>query len=109
MEKHGMLIRLISIIWFLMELTVSNGSDVLMKLIGERLDPYQISFFRFAFSFLILLPFIILKTDKFSIRTPYHKIHIMRALVFALATVFWIIGLNVVELTMATSISFMPF
>lgn len=101
-----MLNKLVGISWFLTAIVLSNIGDIIIKFVGSDISPYQTTFFRFGFSFLTLIPFIIVNRDAYSIKTPYLKIHLSRALILVLATISWVLGINSVALSMVTSIGF---
>ena len=48
----------IGVSWFILSLVSSSINDVISKYIGMRLHSYEITFFRFMFGTIILLPFV---------------------------------------------------
>ena len=73
------------IFWMLMVCIVSSMNDTLTKYVGTRLSGAEVAFFRFFFSTLVLLPFMMAK-GKGAFVTHYPKAQCIRAvlLVFAI-------------------------
>lgn len=91
------------VFWFILSLVFCNGGDILVKLISTDISSFQVAFFRFFFSFLILIPFVIVKRYRVS-ATCHLKVHMLRSLILVMATTFWISGVPHVDLTIATLI-----
>jgi len=51
----------------------------LVKLLGQRLDSFQIAFFRCFFGFIAFLPFVLLKKGRRAFRTTHFYGHFLRA------------------------------
>src|ERR1700722_4761711 len=97
------------IFWMLMVCFISNLNDILTKCVGSRLSGFEVAFFRFLFSTLWLLPFM-LAQGKGSFMTKYPGVNFMRALLLVLAVAPWCYGVAALPLTLATTISFtVPF
>lgn len=97
------------VFWMLLVCTISNLNDVLIKLVGTTLPGTEVAFFRFLFSTLVLLPFMIAKGRK-SFVTHYPKAQFIRGLFLFLAMAPWCFGVAALPLTLATTISFtVPF
>src|SRR5437762_8317433 len=50
----------------------------LVKLLGQRLDSFQIAFFRCLFGFAAILPFVLPKKGHQAFRTTHHYGHFLR-------------------------------
>ena len=95
----------IGVSWFILSLVSSSINDVISKYAGLRLDVYQITFFRFAFGTLTLLPFIIYY-GKSTLKTSRPIIHVARGVLLFLGISGWTYGLTLVQVTTATVVSF---
>ena len=92
------------ITWFITSLLVSSSGDVMMKYLGSSFHPYQVVFLRFLFATISMLPWLYLNKASFSTsRLPLHFIR--GALLFG-GISFWCMGLNVVKISLATTINF---
>lgn len=93
-----------SITWFVLSLLSSTTNDIISKYIGLRLHSSEVIFFRFLFSIITLLPFI-LYYGKDTLKTSHPYIHLIRGglLFFGMAT--WTYGLTITHVTTATVIS----
>ena len=75
-----------------------------MRLLGARLEPAQIAFFRFFFAGLILLPIMVYQ-GKHTFKTGRPVLHVIRALMGFLAISFWCKGVTMVPLAAASTIA----
>jgi S-adenosylmethionine uptake transporter len=91
--------------WSVLTCFVSVSNDVIVKLVGTRLDGLEISFFRFLFSMLTVLPFMIAK-GKVSFKTTNPSMHWWRAIVGVAAIALFTYGLIFVPLAEVTVFSF---
>jgi len=91
--------------WALLVCLISCLNDVMVKLAGSRLDPAQVAFFRFFFSTLTLLPFMV-PLGKKAFQTTHLNVHAIRSLLLFLAVAPWCYGVIALPLTLATTISF---
>lgn len=80
---------------------ISNTNDILIKCVGSRLSGLEVAFFRFLFSTLWLLPFMLAR-GKGSFRTKYPRAHFVRGLLLVLAMAPWCYGVASMPLTLAT-------
>lgn len=65
--------------WAILTALVSVGNDIITKFIGTRLDGLEVSFFRFFFSMLTVLPFMLRQgTGAFKAVSPFN--HWLRAI-----------------------------
>ena len=92
------------ILWFILSLLVSSSGDVFMKYLGSNVHPYQVVFLRFLFATITLLPW--LYTNKSSFITSRISLHFIRGALLFGGISFWCMGLNVVKITLATTINF---
>lgn len=65
--------------WAILTALVSVGNDIITKFIGTRLDGLEVSFFRFFFSMLTVLPFM-LRQGRASFKTVSPMNHWLRAI-----------------------------
>ncbi|MFV9875825.1 MAG: DMT family transporter [Rickettsiales endosymbiont of Dermacentor nuttalli] len=93
-----------AVLWFTASILISAGNDLLAKLLGGNLHHIQITFFRFFFSMVTLLPVMFCYKEKF--KTDYVLLHIVRGTILCIAIVLWIQSLNSVPIVLATIISF---
>jgi S-adenosylmethionine uptake transporter len=92
------------VFWFILSLLVSSAGDVIMKELGVDMHPYQVVFLRFFFASLTLLPW--LYFNKNSFKTKRLPLHFIRGLFLFAGISFWCAGLNVVKISLATTINF---
>lgn len=95
----------IGVFWFILSLLSSVLNDIISKYMGMRLHSFEISFFRFLFSALTLLPFIYYY-DKDILKTNNLNIHILRGMLLFIGISAWTYGLTVAQVSVATIISF---
>lgn len=96
-------VSIYGISWFILSLLLDNINDVIMKYVGNNISSYEIIFFRFLFSVIVLLPFIIRKKSSSS---TIMRIHFIRGFLLFVGIILWCVGLKIVKLTVATSINF---
>lgn len=99
------------IAWFILSLMIGVGLDVIQKHLGGALHSFEITFFRFSFGALTLLPFLLTLWIKkgFSI-SPYWKIHAFRGLLLFAGMVLWCYGLTLVPISTAIALNYsIPF
>lgn len=94
-----------AILWFLLSLLVSCGNDAIMKYLGGRLHPWEITFFRFLFGVMTLLPFMFYQ-GKETFQTGRLKLHLLRGLLIFIAIGLWSQGIQSAPITTATIMSF---
>ncbi len=91
--------------WALMICLTSVTNDVLMRFVGERLAPLEIVFFRFLFSMLSVLPFMLPKgLELFKTTKPGQ--HALRAILGACAIGATCYSVNLMPLSDNTTIMF---
>ena len=95
----------ISISWFILSLVIGIANDSIVKYLATNINFYQIAFFRFAFSALILTPFLLHKGLS-SMKTKNIWIHILRGGLLFFGMVSWVKGLSFVHLATTTVIGF---
>ena len=93
------------VFWFVLVSFVSASNDALIKLTGMRLSGIQIAFFRFFFSCITLLPFM-LRDAKVSFKTVHWKVHGVRSLFLFAALAPWCYGVIALPLSLVTTLSF---
>jgi S-adenosylmethionine uptake transporter len=95
----------IGIGWFLLSIVCSVLNDSISKYTGNDLHSFQVAFFRFLFSTLTLIPFIIHQGIN-TLKSPRPFVHFMRGVILFFGITAWTYGLNVAPLAAATLISF---
>ena len=101
--------KLIGIMWFVMSLVISCLNDVLTKKLGQRLPSFEVVFFRFLFSTISLLPFIMFYGFK-SLGSINPKLHFFRGLFLFVAIAFWCKALETTPIMTVTTMSYtIPF
>lgn len=93
------------VFWAILTAFVSVSNDVITKFIGTRLDGFEVSFFRFLFSMLTVLPFM-LKNGVSSFKTTNPKMHWYRAIIGVGAIALYIYALILLPLAEVTVFSF---
>jgi len=93
-----------SITWFVLSLLSSTTNDIISKYIGLRLHSSEVIFFRFLFSIITLLPFI-LYYGKDTLKTSHPYIHLIRGGLLFFGMAAWTYGLTITHVTTATVIS----
>lgn len=90
--------------WSIAASALCAFNDFLMKKIGFNLSGGVTLFFRFFFSCIVFLPYILLRPGLF--KTRHMWVHCIRGGLFALAMLPWSYGLIKIPLPIATIISF---
>ncbi|MEY4464314.1 MAG: hypothetical protein RLZZ81_1285 [Pseudomonadota bacterium] len=96
---------LMGIGWFLLSLVSSSANDVMSKYLGTRLHSFEVAFFRFFFSSIVLLPFVAYY-GKNTLKTSRPFVHILRGLLLFFGMTSWTYGLTIAPVTTATVVSF---
>ncbi len=94
-----------SIFWFLLSLFVSACNDLIAKILVTTIGSFEITFFRFFFSILFLIPFII-RDGISTLKSNNIIVHLIRGILLFLAIVSWNWSLKILNLTTATVVSF---
>ena len=93
-----------SVSWSLLAFFISALNDTIVKLSGLSLPGINVLFFRFFFSALTLLPFVLFNPSGF--KTNHLKIHSLRGFLFTMGMIPWCYGLIQLPLPLVTVISF---
>ncbi|MCC8417076.1 MAG: DMT family transporter [Rickettsia endosymbiont of Bryobia graminum] len=93
----------IGISWFILSLLISTSNDIVAKYLGIRLHSFEVAFFRFLFSALILIPFIFY-FGKQTLKTNRPLVHLARGVLLFLGMTSWTYGLTIAPVTTATVI-----
>lgn len=93
------------VFWFLLSLVISVSNDVIARYVSGNLHFTQISFFRFLFSTLTLLP-LCLYYGKDALKTSNIYIHLVRGALLFFGISTWIQGLSTVQVAISTVITF---
>jgi S-adenosylmethionine uptake transporter len=89
------------VLWAMLVCLISSFNDVCIRLTGSRLESLQVSFFRFFFSTLTLLP-VMLYSNRAAFKTQHFGFHSLRALLGYCAIACWCTGVTLVPLSMAS-------
>lgn len=98
-------IYLVGVGWFVLSLVCSSLNDIINKYTGMQLHSVEVTFLRFAFGALTLLP-VIMYQGKRSIITHNPLVHISRGVLLFLAINAWVYGLSESPVVNATVMSF---
>jgi S-adenosylmethionine uptake transporter len=93
------------VFWAIMISVVSVTNDVLMRFLGERLHPVEISFFRFFFSMVSILPLMV-SNGLTLFKTQRPMMHALRAVLGAVALGLCCYSVNIMPLSENTTIMF---
>lgn len=93
------------ITWFILGLVVSVINDVFAKYLGGNLHSVQITFLRFLFATISLMPIMIFYGKK-SFYTNRVGLHFIRGILLFLAIALWCLGLTQAPITVATTLTF---
>lgn len=93
------------IAWFILSLIISVTNDVFAKYLGENLHSVQITFLRYFFGTISLLPFM-LYYGKSSFYTSRIGLHLIRGALLFCAIALWCFGLTQAPITVATTLTF---
>ena len=94
-----------AIFWFVLGLLISCTNDVLSKFLGGGLHATQVIFWRFCFSMISLLPFLVVKGVSI-LSTNHMKFHVVRGGLLAIAIFLWNYGIKMVPIATVTVMSF---
>ena len=95
----------IGVSWFVLSLVSSSINDVISKYTGMRLHSYEITFFRFMFGTMTLLPFV-MYYGLATLKTSRPMVHFFRGLLLFLGMAGWTYGLTIAPVTTGTVITF---
>ncbi|WP_375318822.1 DMT family transporter [Candidatus Tisiphia endosymbiont of Oplodontha viridula] len=94
----------IGIGWFILSMLTSATNDITAKYLGLRLHSFEVAFFRFLFSTIILVPFIFYY-GKQTLTTTRPFVHIARGVLLCFGMTSWTYGLQLAPVTTATVVS----
>jgi S-adenosylmethionine uptake transporter len=95
----------IGVAWFILSLVSSSINDVISKYVGLRLHSYEITFLRFFFGTVTLIPFIWYYGSN-TIKTSRPFVHFVRGGLLFLGMAGWTYGLSIAPVTTGTVITF---
>jgi len=96
---------ILGVAWFLLHIICGATNDIISKFLSSSLNSFEIAFFRFIFSAIGVLPFVIYQ-GKSALKTSNFFIHIIRGILLFGAMTAWIYGLSMINVTTATVIGF---
>lgn len=92
------------VFWIICVSFVSNGNDILMRLLGSRLPSMEIAFCRFFFAALILLPIMLYKGTS-AFKTSHPVWHFLRGILGFGAVASWCYGVGKAPLAVVSTIA----
>ena len=92
------------VFWIILVAFISSSNDVFMRLTGTRLPSMQISFLRFFFAFMTLIPFMVFQ-GKQSFYTSRPALHVLRGVLGFGAIAFWCAGVSIVPLAVVSTLA----
>ena len=95
----------VGVSWFVLSLISSSINDVIAKYVGVRLHTYEVTFFRFMFGAMTLIPFVMYYGVS-TLKTSRPTVHFMRGFLLFLGMAGWTYGLTLAPVTTATVVSF---
>jgi S-adenosylmethionine uptake transporter len=96
---------LLGLTWFILHLFCSTTNDIISKYVSSSLHSFEVCFFRFFFSALGLVPFILYQGFG-SIKSRNLLIHFVRGTLLFFGITAWTYGLSLTHVSTATVISF---
>lgn len=94
------------IMWFLLSLLISVINDSVIKYLSPTLSAQIISFYRFLFATLSMLPIILAQRSFSAFTTSRLPLHLLRGGILFAAMFLWCTGLTSVKITYGTLLSF---
>src|SRR5690242_15072189 len=91
--------------WFILSIISSVTNDIIAKHLGLRLHTFEVACFRFFFSAVILIPFV-LYYGIGTLKTTRPLVHIARGVLLFFGMTSWTYGLSIAPVTTATVMSF---
>lgn len=95
-----------AVLWFILCITVGCFTNALLKYMGANMDPFQVNFYRCFLSVVTLLPFVFYQGPS-ALVTHFRWLHLVRGMLFAVATSCWTYGIQKTPIAIATLVSFM--
>ena len=102
------------VFWAIMISLTSAVNDVFAKMLGERLHSLEVIFFRFLFSLISLIPFMMRQGGSEMFKTSFMKFHLIRGILGFAAMACWSLSLvylplaEVSTLFLTTPLFFLP-
>ena len=91
--------------WFVLSIISSVTNDIIAKHLGLRLHTFEVACFRFFFSAVALVPFV-LYYGIGTLKTTRPLVHVARGVLLFLGMTSWTYGLSIAPVTTATVMSF---
>ena len=89
------------VFWAVMVCLISSLNDVFTRFTGARLDALEVSFFRFLFSLITLIP-VMLYFNKSTFKTKKPIFHSIRAILGYIAITCWVAGVTTNQLAISS-------
>lgn len=102
---HPSIISLVAVAWFLLSLLMGSINDTLMQAMGYGCSAFQITFLRFFWALLTLMPLMAIKGPK-AFKTKRMRLHWARGGLLFLGMALWAFSLKWVSVPTATVITF---
>jgi S-adenosylmethionine uptake transporter len=90
--------------WFILSLAIGILNDVVMKYFSSNISVYQVTFLRFFFASVTLLPWLFMNFK--SSKTTRLQLHALRGGLLFVGMALWCYGLSNAKLPVATTINF---
>lgn len=91
--------------WIVLSGLIFSSFMALVRLVGTSMDPIQVSFLRYAFGLLFLLPFF-LRVTAVDLRAMRWKLHLLRGLMHGTGVMLWFYAMSRIPLAEVTAIGF---
>jgi S-adenosylmethionine uptake transporter len=92
------------VFWIMLVALTSNTNDILMRLAGQNIPPLEITFFRYFFAVLTLLP-VMLYNRKVAFATQRPGLHIIRSFLLFGAIACWSTAVTLVPLAVVSTLA----
>ncbi|CAN2142727.1 DMT family transporter [Wolbachia pipientis] len=102
---HRLRAYLLGVTWFILSLLSSVANDTISKYLSLHLQSFEVIFFRFLFSTITLVPFM-LYYGREAFKTSQISIQITRGVLLFVGITLWTYGLAIFPIVTATIISF---
>lgn len=92
------------VFWITLVALTSNTNDILMRLAGANIPPFEVTFFRYFFGVVTLLP-VMLYHRKTAFATQRPLLHIIRSILLFGAIVCWSTAVTMVPLAVVSTLA----
>lgn len=92
------------VFWILLVSLTSNMNDIIMRLVGSHLPAPEVTFFRYFFAVVTLLPIMLIEGKK-AFYTSRPLLHVVRSLLLFAAIACWAQGVKMLNLAVVSTIA----